>query len=127
MHIWPNNTVLPDRAGVLPPPAARRLQDMTRMCFAATMNGCTKGTMMNAKAVYQPEKTGPYFNGGNPAMQAWAVLLSEVYKMCMFATAESRKKAWPDSKGCDPFEARGAPGAAWSDYHLANHVLYLAK
>ena len=47
--------------------------------------------------------------------------------MCMFATAESRKKAWPDSKGCDPFEARGAPGAAWSDYHLANHVLYLAK
>ena len=48
------------------------------MCFAATMNGCTKGTMMNAKAVYQPEKTGPYFNGGNPTMQAWAVLLSEV-------------------------------------------------
>ena len=72
-------------------------------------------------------RPGPYFNGGNPAMQAWMVLLSEVYKMCMFATAESRAKAWPDSKGCDPFEARGAPGAAWSDYHLANHVLYLAK
>ena len=97
------------------------------MCFAATMNGCTKGTMVNAKAVYQPEKTGPYFNGGNPAMQAWMVLLSEVYKMCLFATAESREKAWPGSKGCDPFEARGAPGAAWSDYHLANHILYLAK
>ena len=92
-------------------PTAWRVQDVTRTCFASCVNRCSSGTNLNAAAVYEPEKTGPYFNGASPTMQIWTCLLAEVYHMCQFGTPESNAAVWPSSKGCVPFQARGALGA----------------
>ena len=81
------------------------------MCFISCVNGCSKGTNLNAAAVYEPQKTGPYFNGASPTMQVWCCLLAEVYQMCLFGTAESRAAVWPLSKGCVPFRARSVSSA----------------
>ena len=107
---------------------------MMRRTFIACLNGCSKGTMLNATAVHEPDKTGPYFNGASPSMQVWGCLLSEVFQMCMFGTPESNAEVWPSSKGCVPFRARAALGACAAAGRRPPYIgiwptvdLYLAK